>query len=85
MLSQKNKAIRMNEARNEYLKKSIDKTDAFLVSSKTKKDKASEKSKKVPPEESTHYSDTFDQIVWGVLELEQVPMSDSPGMDITAR
>jgi hypothetical protein len=69
LLCQTDKAIRMNEARNEYLKNPL-KTDAILTGGKTKKDKSSEKSKKVPPEEATHYSDTFDQIVWGVLELE---------------
>jgi hypothetical protein len=80
--NQTDKAIRMNEGRNEFLKKSIDKTDAVLVNGKTKKDKSTEKSKKVPQEESTHYSDTFDMIIWGVLELDLVPMSDDPGMDI---
>ncbi|WP_132053767.1 hypothetical protein [Pseudocnuella soli] len=77
------KAIRMNEERNPFLIKSINKTDAVLVQGKTKKDKSSERSKKVPPEESTHYSDDFDMIVWGALELELVPMSDMGGIDLT--
>jgi hypothetical protein len=79
------KAIKLNQDRNEYLIKSINQSDAKLSAGKTKKDKDSEKSKKVPPEESTHYSDTFDQIIHGVLELDLVPLSEDPGIDITAR
>jgi hypothetical protein len=78
-------AIRMNEDRNYYLRKSIDMTSAKLVNGVTKKDKDSEKSKKVPPEESTHYSDTFDQIIQGAIELSLVPMTDDPGLDISTR
>lgn len=79
------KAIKVNEIRNEFLIKSIYQSDAKLVNGKTKKAKESEKSKTVPPEESTHYSDTFDQILHGVIEMELVPLSDDPGLDITAR
>ncbi|OLY92282.1 hypothetical protein SAMN05444008_11548 [Cnuella takakiae] len=82
---QADKAIRMNEARNTFLKKSIEKTDAELVNGKTKKDKRSERSKRIPPEEATHYPDTFDMIVWGALELELVPMYDTGGIDLLAR
>jgi hypothetical protein len=78
-------AIRINEEGNSYMKKSIEMTDAVLVNGKTKKDKSSEKSKKTPPELSTHYSDAFDDMVWGALELKLVPMSDDAGIDITAR
>jgi hypothetical protein len=53
-----------------------------LIKGKTKKDKSTKKSKKVPQEESNHYLDTFYMIIWGVLELDLVPMSDDPGMDI---
>lgn len=79
------KAIRVNRERNEYLIKSINMSDAKIGGGKTKKDKSSEGSKIVPPEEATHYSDTFDQVLHGVIELELVPMSDDPGIDITAR
>lgn len=76
------RAIRINKNKNPFLKKALEKTDAVLVKGKTKKDKSSEKSNKIPPEESTHYPDTFDQIVWGALELDLVPMADDPAMDI---
>jgi hypothetical protein len=78
-------APRLNEDTNFYLKKSLEMTDAVLVNGKTKKDKSSEKSKKTPPEFSTHYSDAWDDLVWGACELKLVPLSDDPGLDITAR
>lgn len=85
LANQTDGAIRINEGGNPFLKKSIEMTDAVLVNGKTKKDKSSEKSKKTPPELSTHYSDVFDDIIWGACELKLVPMSDDPGLDITAR
>ena len=39
----------------------------------TKKDKAGEKNRNIPQEQTTHFSDTFDQIVWGVEELGMYP------------
>lgn len=78
-------AIRINELRNEYLKKSLEKASAVTVKGKTKKDKSSEReNSRVPPEEATHYPDTFDQIVWAVCELQVVSLSDSPGLEITS-
>ena len=40
------------------------------------KNKASEKDPKFPAQESTHYSDTLDMLVWGLLEskLQYVAM-----------
>jgi hypothetical protein len=84
LTNQTDGAIRINEERNYYMKKSIEMTDAVLVNGKTKKDKSTEKSKKTPPELSTHYSDAFDDLVWGALELKLVPASDDPGIDITS-
>jgi hypothetical protein len=78
-------AIKINEITNTYLKKALEKTDVVMVNGKTKKDKSSEKSLTVPPEESTHYPDAFDQIVHGALELGYVPRSEDPGMDISMR
>ena len=78
--------IRINELRNESMKTSIEMTGAMNVMGKTKKDKSSEKqNSKTPPEKATHYSDAFDQIVWGGLELQLVPMIDDVGMDIVMR
>lgn len=77
-------AIRMNETTNEYLKVAMEKTDAVLSGGKTKKDKTSEKSKKVPPEESTHYPDAFDQIAYGALELQLIPWTDDSEIDISS-
>jgi hypothetical protein len=75
-------AVNINEEENEFLKKSLYLTDSILVNGKTKKDKSSEKSKKLPPELSTHYPDAFDDLVWGALELQLVPKVDDSGMDI---
>lgn len=79
------KAINLNRDRNTYLIKSINQSDAKISNGKTKKDKDSEKSKKVPPEESTHYSDTFDQILHAAIEMDLIPFSDDPGIDILTR
>lgn len=83
--SKADKAVRINEERNKFLKKALELTSAIIVSGKTKKDKSGERSAKVPPEEATHYPDTFDHIVWGACELNLVPMSDDIGMDITMK
>jgi hypothetical protein len=76
-------AIRVNKRTNPFLKKSLEKASAITVNGKTKKDKSSEKEgSPVPPEEATHYSDVFDQIVWAAIEMEMVPQGDDAGMDI---
>ena len=77
-------AIRINKNKNKSLKISLEKASAITVNGKTKKDKSSENEKSgVPPEEATHYSDVWDQLVWAACEMQMVPMSDDPGMDIT--
>jgi len=40
----------------------------------TKKDKAPERDKNFPQEQATHFSDTFDQLTWGVCEQKQYPI-----------
>jgi hypothetical protein len=78
-------AIRINKLKNQFLKVSLEKASAITVNGKTKKDKSSEKeNSKVPPEEATHYSDVFDQIVWATCEMGMVPISDYVGLDIRA-
>lgn len=76
-------SIRINKNTNVFLKKSLDKASAITVNGKTKKDKSSEKEgSPVPPEEATHYSDVFDQIVWAAVGMAMVPVNDDIGMDI---
>lgn len=80
---QGDKAIRMNEDRNQDLKSSLEMAPAKIVNGVTKKDKSSEKEDSgVPPQKATHFSDVFDQLVWSVLELELVPLVEDTGMDI---
>ncbi|MEP7375544.1 MAG: hypothetical protein ABI675_19520 [Chitinophagaceae bacterium] len=78
------KAIRINKLRNESLVDSLKLAPAVIdAKGKTRKDKSSEKENSgTPPEKATHYSDVFDQILWGALVLEIVPLTDYPGMDI---
>lgn len=78
------KAIRINKLTNEHLKTSLQMAPAIIDSKgRTKKDKSSEKENSgTPPEKATHYSDVFDQVIWSALELELVPLTDDPGMDI---
>lgn len=42
----------------------------------TGKDKTAEKNKNMPQEQTTHFSDTFDQIVWAVEEQNLYPMGE---------
>lgn len=81
-------AIRINQVENPYMVKAMERTGAILVPrgkdgrTVTKKDKASERSSKVPPELSTHYPDAWDDLVWGALEMGMVPMQENTdGMD----
>jgi hypothetical protein len=76
-------AVLINEEENFFMDKSISGTGAVLGSKgETKKDKSSEKSLKMPAEFSTHYSDAFDDLVWGALELGLIPRNDDPGLDM---
>jgi hypothetical protein len=77
------RAIRINEIKNPFLKKALELTSVVISNGKTKKDKSGEKNNKIPPEEATHYPDAFDDLVWGANELDLVPMSEDPGLDIS--
>lgn len=69
MLSEKSARyfkIRINEANCEELQESITNTPALEDSKgNTKKNKASERSKIIPPEHATHFGDAFDSIIYG--------------------
>lgn len=74
-------AIRINEQHNEYLLKSMEQSPAVISQGKTKKDKKTEADKNFPAEESTHYSDAFDQIPRAVLEMKLItPSQQLPSM-----
>lgn len=74
--------VMIEEDRNRYMIKALKKTSAKMVSGQTKKDKSSETDGKTPPEESTHYPDVFDQLIWACCELNLVPMADQAPMSI---
>ncbi|MGN6293754.1 MAG: hypothetical protein ACTHMV_13505 [Chitinophagaceae bacterium] len=77
-------AVRVSRQFNKNMIRSIQLAPAKIVQGKTKKDKASElETAKTPPEDATHYSDVFDQLLWAIIQLRIVPLSDDPGLDIS--
>jgi hypothetical protein len=60
-------AVRVNEATCPVLISSIEQSPAIMVSGETKKDKKTEKDLNFPANESTHGSDAFDTLLWGVF------------------
>lgn len=76
-------AIRINKIYNADMITALEKTSAKTVNGKNQKDKSSEKENSpVPAQHATHYSDTWDQIVWAGNEMQMIPLSDFTGMDI---
>ncbi len=65
--------IRINALRNQDMIISIKLSPARTYNGKTSKDKSSEKNMSKPAVKSTHYSDTFDMLIYGTLELDLVP------------
>ena len=63
-------AIRVNEITCDQLIKSIEQSPAITSGGVTKKDKRTEKNINFPAEDSTHGSDAFDQVLWGIFELD---------------
>jgi hypothetical protein len=61
-------AVKVNEIAAEQMIKSIEQSPAKTVNGVTKKDKKSEGDLNFPAEDSTHFGDAFDQILWGLLE-----------------
>ncbi len=78
-------AIRINKGENFNLLKSLQNAAAILSAGKTKKDKRQEKNLSVPVEESTDYSDAFDQLVWAALELQLVKQVPDDHMPVVFR
>lgn len=71
--------IRINVIRNGDMLTSIRLAPAKQYNGKTAKDKSSEKNLSYPAVKSTHFSDTFDMIVYGVLDLNLVPHNSDAG------
>ena len=71
--------IRFNLEGCKTLLLSMDNT-AVKRGSTYKKDKSKETDKNFPQEMATHFSDTFDVLVWGICEQDRYPVSvSSPG------
>lgn len=66
--SQGDNAVMINKLKCEYLIKSIEQSPAKITNGVTKKDKRTETDLNYPAEESTHFSDAFDMILWGMYE-----------------
>jgi len=71
--------IRINKIRNSDMLTSIRLAPAKQYNGKTAKDKTSEKNLSYPAVKSTHFSDAFDMVVYGVLDLNLVPHNNDVG------
>ena len=61
-------SIQVNEVSCDQLIKSIEMSPARMSGDKTKKDKSTETNEDWPAEDSTHFSDAFDMLLWGLFE-----------------
>lgn len=75
--------IRINKIRNEDMITSIRRTPAINFNGKTAKDKISEKNLSIPAVKSTHFSDVFDMILYGCLDLNLIPAIGSHSMGMS--
>ncbi|MCK9402903.1 MAG: hypothetical protein M0Q26_05860 [Chitinophagaceae bacterium] len=76
-------AVRVNESACDQLIKSIEQSPAIIVNGATKKDKRTEKDPLFPAEDSTHGSDAFDMILWGLYEWDvKSQINNTIGMDM---
>ena len=71
--------IRINKLRNPDMLTSIRMTAARKYNGKTAKNKDDERNLSKPAVKSTHYSDVFDQVLYGVLDLNLVPHNTNSG------
>ena len=62
---------------------SIEQTPAITSGDKTAKDKRTEKKLDFPAEDSTHFSDTFDMLLWAIFELDIKLNMNSDGIPIS--
>lgn len=69
LVKQGEMATMMNEITCEQLIRCLEQTPAITSANVTKKDKRKEKDKNFPQEDAPHGSDAFDQILWGVYEI----------------
>ncbi len=70
-------AVMFNEIEAAQLLVSMENTPAKLSKGKTEKDKSSETNPDWPPEDSTHFGDAFDMLVYGVYELDLLNYNSS--------
>jgi hypothetical protein len=77
--------IGINRKRCPKLLTSIKFAPAKMVKGKTHKDKSSEQDPKLDQSETTHFSDTYDQLLWGVKVLNLIKMQTSGTGGVQAR
>jgi FtsZ-binding cell division protein ZapB len=74
-------AVRLNEDTCSQLIKSIEQSPAKLsTTGQTKKDKKTETDTNFPAEDSTHFSDAFDMILWGLFEHDIINTGNTTGL-----
>jgi len=81
--AQGDNAVMINIHTCEYLNKSIEQSPAKISNGVTKKDKSTETDTNFPAQESTHFSDAFDMIIWACYELNLIINNNQSGTLIT--
>lgn len=83
LLNRGEMALMVNKVKAEQLIKSIEGAGAKTSGGITKKDKSTETQAGFPPEDSTHASEAFDMLLWGIYEKKiNISDSSSVGQDI---
>lgn len=77
--------VMINELTCPALIKSIEQSPAIISGYKTKKDKRTEADLNFPAEESTHFSDAFDQVLWATIELNIISDTQRTAIDFMVR
>lgn len=65
-------AVMVNEVTCDQMIKSIEMSPAKISGDKTKKDKSTESDEDWPAEDSTHFSDAFDMLLWWLFEYDGI-------------
>lgn len=77
--------VRANINRCKHTILSLKNAEAITKYGKTQKNKTDEKDKDIDQSITTHFSDTFDQLLWAVIVLKLIHTSNGQGARITVR
>jgi hypothetical protein len=80
LIKQGDYAVMVNKNTCYQMILSIEQSPAKLVGGKTQKDKKTEKNINFPAEESTHFSDAFDMILWAIFMYDIINSQTGTGI-----